>query len=283
MALVKLAPVSICPAYDVGEVRENVRISLKRRHLRLHQLPEFMKSKAGEPIALAGGGPSIRDHVSELKKFRAVMSAGSAHDWVVSQGIRAKYCIVVDAHSTVTSSYLQHPDPETTYLVATHCPEPVFKALEGFPVVMWHCISEGEREFLETVDPGYQGLGGGCTSGMRAIGMAAVLGYKNLHFFGYDSCLPESGESHAYPLQDEKTEMEGLRGKVDKIFNIRVGLGEPGEKSYNCFGYQLAQAQNFEELIGHHHKLFDCTFHGEGLLADIYKVLMDNMALEKAA
>jgi Protein of unknown function DUF115 len=281
MTLIRMGPVGICPAYEVEEVHENVRASLKRPHPRIHHLPEFSKSKGDAPIALVGGGSTVNDQVDELRQFKTVMSVGSAHDWVVQQGVKARYSIIVDAHSTVTASYLRRPDPETTYLVATHCPESVFKALDGFPIAMWHCLSEGEKPFLAEVDPGYQGLGGGCTSGLRAIGMAAVLGYTNLHLFGFDSCLPESRQSHAYPLIDEEEETKGLH--EDKLYTIRLGVldGGPGEKEFTCLGYHVAQGQNFEELIGHHHKLFRCTFHGEGLLSHINDLVLGYFADEE--
>jgi hypothetical protein len=251
MTLVKLEPVCINPAYDVAEVRENVRISIKRGHPRLHQIPEFGKTKLDLPIALA---------------------VGSSHDWLVSQGVKLRYCIIVDAHSEVTASYIQNPSPETTYLVATHCAESVFKALDGFPVVMWHCISDSEKEFLNIIEPGYQGLGGGCTSGLRALGMAAVMGYTNMHLFGYDSCISKTGEGHAYPLIDEAVEKEGFN--AEKTFKLRIGIDGPGEEEYECYGYHVAQAQNFETMITHHHNLFRCTFHGEGLMKDIYDKMM---------
>ena len=274
MALVQLAPVNVQAAYGPSEISENIKVSLKRPFIRLHHLPEFGKDKKGRPIALAGGGPSIRDHLDELRQFDTVMAAGSSHDFLVANGVKVKYTLLLDAHSTVTASYIQHPSPDTTYLVATHCPESVFAALEGFPAVMWHCIMDSQKEFLESVEPGFQGLGGGCTSGLRAMGMAAVLGYRNFHMFGYDSCLPESDESHAYPLQSEAIENEGIAR--DKVYEIKFGIGGPGEKMYRCLGYQLAQAQNFEGLIASHHKLFKCTFHGGGLLSDIYDMLMAN-------
>jgi uncharacterized Rossmann fold enzyme len=274
MAIFKLNPVNISAAYPPAEISENIRASLMRPYGRLHHLPEFGKDKKGRPIALAGGGPSLKRHIKTLRRFDTVLAAGSSHDFLVEHGVRVKYSLLLDAHSTVTASYIKYPSPDTTYLVATHCPESVFKALEGYPISMWHCIMDSQQAFLEEIEPGYQGLGGGCTSGLRAIYMAGVLGYKNLHLFGYDSCLPDDDMTHAYPLQDEKIEREGIA--ADRIYEIRFGIGEPGEKLYRCLGYQLAQAQNFEELIFSHHDLFKCTFYGGGLLSDIYDKLMQN-------
>lgn len=274
MTLCKIDQVGISAAYGAEELSGNIRESLKRQYIRLHHLPEFGKDKGDRPIALAGGGPSIKNHLHELSQFDTVMAAGSSHDYLVSQGIKLKYSLLLDAHSTVTASYTQKPSQDTTYLVATHCPESVFKALEGYPIVMWHCIMDSQQDFLEQIEPGYQGLGGGCTSGLRAMYMAAVLGYTNLHLFGYDSCLPDTGESHVYPLQDETVEREGIA--ADTVYRIHFGLGGPGDKEYRCLGYQLAQAQNFESLVYNHHDVLKCTFHGGGLLSDIYDTLMLN-------
>jgi hypothetical protein len=107
--------------------------------------------------------------------------------------------------------------------------------------------------------------------------MAMVLGYRNIHLFGYDSCLPESGETHVYPLQSEEIEKEGIA--ADKVYEINFGLGGPGAKTYKCLGYQMAQAQNFEELVYHHHHVAKFTFHGGGMLSDMYDVLMQNKDL----
>jgi hypothetical protein len=277
MALCRLNKVGISAAYGVEEISANIRESLKRPFIRLHHLPEFNKDKGDRPIALAGGGPSIKNHLDELRQFNTVMAAGSSHDYLVANGVKVKYSLLLDAHSTVTASYIQNPSQDTTYLVATHCPESVFKALEGFPVVMWHCIMDSIRERLEEMDPGYQGLGGGCTSGLRSIYMAMVLGYRNIHLFGYDSCLPETGETHVYPLQSEEIEKEGIA--ADKVYEINFGLGGPGAKTYKCLGYQMAQAQNFEELVYHHHHVAKFTFHGGGMLSDMYDVLMQNKDL----
>ena len=274
MALVKLNPVQTLAAYAQTELAESIRASIERLHPRLHQLPEFNKDKGDLPIALAGGGPSIKNHLDELRQFGTVMAAGSSHDYLAANGIKCRYSILLDAHSTVTASYIQQPNPETTYLVATHCPESVFKALDGYPIAMWHCIMDSTLDYLGEVEPGFQGLSGGCTSGLRALYMAAVLGYKNMHLFGYDSCLPDTGESHAYPLQSEEIEQEGIA--ADKIYEIKFGIGGPESRGYRCLGYQLAQAQNFETIIANHHRLFDLTFHGDGLLSDIYGTLMAN-------
>lgn len=274
MAIVPLPQIQTLEAYESNEVNENIRISIGRPFPRLHALPEFGKHKGDKPIALAAGGPSIKKHVDELREFDCVMVAGTAHDWVMEQGISPRYAVTVDAHPTVTAMYIKKPNPLTTYLVATQCNETVFKALDGQAIAMWHCLSESNKEFMDALEPGWQGLGGGCTVGLRAIGMAMVLGYRNIHLFGYDSCIASETETHAYPLQEPAIENEGL----GFISSIRVGISGPGEKSYICHGYQIAQAQNFELFLGMHHKLIDLTFHGEGLLRDIHEMMMAKLA-----
>lgn len=275
MALVKLAGVNANPAYELEEVKANVSLSLKRPHPWLHQLPEFMKDKKGRPIALVGGGPSLRDHLDELREFDVIMAVGSSQDFLVQQGITPRYCIVVDAHPTVTALYLKHPHVDTNYLIASQCNPTVFDAVKGHQITLWHCLANDSPEWLTALDPGYQGLGGGCTAGLRALGMAAVLGYRNVHLFGYDSCVSESGEGHAYPLQDKEVENEGIA--PERLFDISVGkpgADTPEGRSFVCYGYHLAQAQNFEEFFRHHHNIMTFTFHGGGLLRHVHEVML---------
>lgn len=275
MALVRLAGVNTDPAYELSEVKENVCLSLKRPYPWLHQLPEFMKNKKGHPIALVGGGPSLREHLDELRQFDVVMAVGSSHDFLMQEGVKVRYCIAVDAHPTVVASYLKRPHVQTNYLVASQCHPSVFEALDGYQITLWHCLAKDSPEWLTELDPGYQGLGGGCTAGMRAFGMALCFGYRDLHLFGYDSCLSESGEGHAYPLQDEEEENTCLA--VDVVFHVAVGGPDddvPSGQRFACYGYHLAQAQNFEEFFRHHHAMSSFTFHGGGLMRHVHETML---------
>ena len=71
-------------------------------------------------------------------------------------------------------------------------------------------------------------MGGGCTIGLRSISIAILLGYTNIHFFGFDSCLDTDGTGHAYSLSTED-EVLGLIGENGKIHKVRLGLTDLGK------------------------------------------------------
>jgi Protein of unknown function DUF115 len=244
------------------ESLENIRLSLKRPHPKIQQLPEFQKFKHNIPVALAAGGPSLSSTLDELRKHDCIVACGSAHDHIVGLGFKPRYTVIADPDPEITALYLKRPCPSTTYLVATQCHESVFKALEGFPVATWHCHGDGYKEMLDELDPGWNAIGGGCTATLRALSMMIMFGYGNIHFFGFDSCLGEEDKTHAYPMATDREE-------IGAIYDIKIGYGVPGNRTYRCAGYQLAQAVHFKEFWELYNHVFVPTVHGDGLMAQL--------------
>jgi len=242
----------------------NIRKNVKRDLPRFHHLPDFKKVKLFEQaIILVGGGPSINDEDTnaELKEYALkypIVACGSSHDWLISQGIVPTYCTVCDPDA-IAANYLTKPQKETIYLIATSCDEAVFKTLEGYQIYMWHCLSPDFVEKIVDIEPDFQAAAGGCTVGLRSIVLSIMLGYSNIHFFGFDSCI-RGNQHHAYDFTDE-TETLG------QIYPMKIGLGDvPEDRIYYCAGYQLAQAKHFHDFYTAYCQLFRPTFHGDGLL-----------------
>lgn len=249
---------------------ENIKFNLKTEYTRLHQLPEFKKIKENLPIALVGGGPSVRHQVEEIKKFRTIIACGSSHDWLLTQGIIPTYSTICDP-DPISINYLRLKHLEVKYLIASACDPKIFEYLKDCPIVLWHCHSDDYVGKIEELDPGYQAIGGGCTIGLRSVSIAVTLGYKNIHFFGFDSCLSDK-ESYAYNLStQEEKDSQG------EAYQLKLGMDwdGPGDKIYSCLGYHLAQAEHFRRFLIDYPNLIDPTFHGEGLLPDMVRLLKD--------
>jgi len=263
-----MAGVNTVAATPADQSNKNIPVNLARGFPRLHQMPEFQRVKGpNAPIALVGGGPSLKETIGELKDFRHVFACGSSHDYLVKSGIIPEYCAACDP-DPVMASYLKTPSTETKYLISSHCDDAVFKALEGMSIALWHCAPI-DKDFLDEVDPGWHIVGGGCTVGLRALSIAIVLGYENIHFFGFDTCLGEKDAHHAY-------EFETAEEEVGKTYDVKVGYcGEgPAEdaKVFRCAGYHLGQAAHFKEFISMYGGMFTPTFHGGGLLRAIWEM-----------
>ena len=251
---------------DVSNI--NVPKNIARGHPRLHQMPEFHKMKGDTPIALIGGGPSVEETIADARGFKHTMACGSSHDYIVKSGIVPEYCAICDP-DPIMANYLRSPQRETKYLVSTHADKSVFDALEGMPIALWHCGPIDEK-LLNEIDPGWHAVGGGCTVGLRGLSIAIMLGYSNIHFFGFDSCLGFEDKHHAYDFTDESE-------SLGDIHSIRIGFGlngpSEGGKLFRAAGYQLAQAVHFKEFVAGYGNMFTPTFHGEGLLPEIWKTI----------
>lgn len=225
----------------------------------------FKIPKGDTPIYLIGGGPSLKETIKEIKALdRAItVACGSVHDYLIQNGVYPTYCVVCDP-DPISALYLKENSNQTIYLIATQCDDAVFDALVDKPIFMWHCYNEEFEKFVE-IEVDFQAIGGGCTVGMRALSIAIMMGYHNIHFYGFDSCLGDDKSHHAYGFNSEEEEL----GKV-----FTVSLDPLGVNKYYAAGYQLAQVQHFQSFYCHYIDFFTPTFHGTGLLP----AMMDRMA-----
>jgi hypothetical protein len=257
-----------------GEINANVRAALARAtlvrpYLRLDEaLGALRLGVSGDalPIAIVGGAPSINGLVDELRDFDGdVLVCGTAHDWSRRNGIAATYYLIGD-HHPIICRHLLLPDQTAIYFVACQCDHAVFNILADRSLVLWHCVWPGqEADFapdqwaiLEAMR-----VDGGSTAGMRALSLVTMLGYRNVHLYGFDSCLDSADREYAYEQEPNPTATED-----DPITEIRLGRDAPGTKVYRCKGWQVAQARDFQELLRTCE--LDLTFHGGGLISDMW-------------
>jgi len=238
----------------------NIRDAMKRDLPWQYQLPGWGQPK-NDAVALMGGGPSLAVEIKKINFSGAVVACGSVHDYLVEQAIPFDYAIFCDP-SPVVLQYIKKPQKTTTYLVATCCDPSVFEHLKDYTVYRWHCFND-DIEAFKAIDANFSAIGGGCTVGLRALTMMMMLGYRDFHMFGFDSCL-KSGDSYAYPLAD---------GDVvsDKVYKIK--LDPKSDKYYDCLGYHMAQVDNFKDYTAKYYDYFRCWFHGGGLMAEMYDLV----------
>lgn len=282
---VKLGGVTTKTATAASVSDSYIEQNLNLKIPRLHQLNEFMKVKGNDhPIVLIGGGPSLKDPkvLAELKEYAAkypTIACGSSNDWCMNNNITPTYATALDP-DLITANYFTKLNDETIYLIASQCHPQLFERLNNKKVAMWHCHSESAQRIIDTNDPGSISIGGGCTVGLRTISICILLGYNNIHLFGFDSCLGENEEHHAYGLTDSN-EMAGLLGENGKIYTVRMGLDGPGQQAYKCMGYQLAQLHHFNEFYRTHMHIFTPTVHGGGMIAHSMELIKENLKREQ--
>jgi hypothetical protein len=260
-------------AVDMETARANVHHALTLGLPEIDRLPEWGKFKRGEPIAIVAAGPSLKYTMAELAGFRAIMVAGSAHDFVVGRGVKPMYAVVVDPTPEVTASYLSKPTPTCNYLIASQCDKGLFEHLKPFPVTVWHCGGElnGVDLLAGHLPKGTMSLGGGgSTVGLRAIDIANQLGYYDLHLFGFDSCVDQNDQSHAFPLNDPSKEF--VNGNGAEVIEIMVGATKDTGRKFRIPKYLLSQAWDFERMLKTSQGAARFTVHGDGLISHMVRM-----------
>lgn len=226
----------------------NIVSSMKRG------LPEFfdrddLESMKSKSLAIVGGGWSLKETLEELRGFDDIMVCGTAHDYLIKQGVKPKYAVLCDGAPRVIE-YLNE-DSGCEYFVASSCHPSVFDKLEDRDVTIWHTAWAVEDEDYKRLGIKKR-IGGGCTVTLNALPLAVLLGYKDLHFFGMDSCRKETWHSYSQYLIDRKDISVKVDG-TDKVFTSTAEM--------------IAQAQQFSTMVWNFSHLFNYTVHGNGLIA----------------
>lgn len=229
---------------DDATIYKHIHLSLQR------DLPEVL----GGAAVLVGSGPSVRGQVESIRKQkekgRVVVAIKGAHDWLIDQGIIPDYAIAVDPQEHRWTCF-QKKHPEVKYLIASQCHPAMFDHLKDMDVRLWHLyIREGQQ-----YPPNSLLVTGGTTSGLRAISLFYVMGYRNFELYGYDSCLSE-----------DELRVDGA--KADRVIEIFVG---EEKKRFLTTPEMASQAGEFQTLLtvlpG-----TEVVVHGEGIIAAIMEM-----------
>jgi hypothetical protein len=242
------------PRHTPELIETNVRSSMARGLPMLHDLSGYGKWK-GRPIALAAGGPSLNRTLDDLRAFDVVMACGSAHDHLVKSGVRLAYAVHCDP-DPVGVEFFKSPQSGCRYLVASMCDPALFDRLQGFDVTVWHNRGGVPDQFYHP----HPIIEGGCSVTLRALNIAIMLGYHDIHFFGFDSSFDD--DHHAYDFTVDGADLETSDVTLVKVNNNRVFKTNLG---------LLAQATHFQECAKNYGHLFNPTVHGDGLIAEMMK------------
>ena len=206
----------------IGQIREN---------LRRDTLPRLSIRRA----VVVGGGPSLADHVDEIRNRRRkgwdVFALNAAHDWLIERGIIPTHHVLYDSRPFM-ADMVRNWRSDVHYLVSSQCHPAVFDELEAAPMVsMWHANNYPESlDLFREHDPGSHVLGDAITVGIQAMNIMVMMGYRVVELYGYDSSWRD-GERHAY-RQDANAD-QGARTFVFR------------GQTYQTSGAMAAQAESF--------------------------------------
>ena len=249
--------VAINTATSSEEIKSNIKYNTdwwrRGAYTNIQDMKEWRKTT---PIAVVGGGPSLRKTGKLLKNYKYVIVCGSAHDYVMENFYVPDYCVVCDPNPLV-NNYLTRINPKTKYLIASQCSNETFDFIQSRfgRVTIWHAGRDKDND--KFFDPDLMLVGGGCTVGTRSITIAFNFGFENIHLFGFDNCVTDI--SHAYELSTPEE-------KINNIIDISLG-----DVKFKMADYMVGQLFDFKEILLTIGDRVNFTIHGDGAL----KTLLD--------
>ena len=222
--------------------------------------------------SVVGAGPTIEQTHTELKGD--VLAINSAIGYLLNKGITPKWAMIWDAAEICKNFAI--PNPDIHYLVASRCHPAVFEALKNCRVTVWHAA--GDNNILEILQrpeviakqPCHEPLINGGTAGVtRAIFLATVLGYKEVHMYGADSCYSSDGATH-------------VNGSLVPEKDVQVAIGNDPPIFFRTTPEWCAQVEEYRTI----YTVLTCCgpgikleVHGEGMLKTMHDILTAQLEL----
>lgn len=225
-------------------------------------------------VMIVSGGTIDFDKVRETqKKYNAkIWCVKHSYPRLLKEGITPDACMILDprsidgisTHGVKRKDLFKDMNKDTTFYIASMTDEGVVDyILERTDNVKgFHAFTDSLRDETITdkfvidpklgITPGSSLVSGGTASATRTLGLLELLGYRNIHLFGFDCSVPEDAVK-----KDDKDEMGNPR-----YLNVEIG----GEKFWTT-GELLALAQDLEKLFERRDYTLNLSFYGEGTLA----------------
>ena len=250
------------------EYINNVRSSCKR------DLPNVTLQEEHDKImVMVCGGASAKDFLSDIReksldKRYDVFCSNKTHDWLIENDIVPHTQFIVDP-KLVKVKDVENPHKDVRYLIGISCVPEVFDKLEGYDVhrlfafsgvgdKIGHGIKDWQIcEAFFGADE-YTPLEGGTMAGLRAMTLANMLGYKEVEFYGFDSCFYDKDDD-GYPIFYSYD-----KSRAENVMEAKTSRGN----SYMTTPVFASQARQF---IKWKHRLewMKFTIHGESLTKEI--------------
>ena len=167
--------------------KRNLSSAMLRGLPQVQQLPQ-----RAEPLALVASGPSVADHLDELRGWPGTIWAiNGAYDYLVTHGIVPDGFFGMDPLPGL-AQYVERPDQKTTFYICSICDPAVFDNLKNHNVLLWHPDGEGVE-----YPPDQWVIGGGTTAVTRAPYLALLQGFRDITLYGVDSSF-QQGSPYCY-------------------------------------------------------------------------------------
>lgn len=260
-----------------------------------------------QTIAICGGGPSLAYTLPELRAIQRrggkVMAINRTHDFLLDlpkthglPWIKPWAGILLEAIPHA-ATYMR-PTSGVRYYVGSQCHPDTFDAFEKSEHYIWHAESRPEMlRCLDLKEKQNMVPAVGSTCGLRAIVFAYMLGFTEIHLFGFDSCYSEYEILNGIRGADGAPKLHAYH-KPEAIHDVKEltvrGWEDLGERKYWGNANMLAQADEFQRFCGWRSERLknrgmdphDLIVHGFGIIPDMARAFgmhADNFKTERKA
>lgn len=210
-------------------------------------------------VMILGGGPSLNEYIDDIREKRAagvkLITLNGTYNWALEHGLTPSAQIMVDARE-FNARFTKPVVDDCKYLIASQCHPSVLEGLPKDRTLLWHTTMHTLRDTINEARELWYGVPGGSTVMLRAIPLLRMLGFKRFHLYGFDSCLMGK-DHHAYAQPENDSEVV-----IDTIVGGRV---------FKCHPWQIAQAQEFMDLIKFLGDEIELEVYGDGLINHILR------------
>lgn len=228
----------------VDKIKANIAANMDKG------FPMLQMQKPHDRVAMVcAGGPSLNDDLEEIRFLKSqgadLITTNGVMDHLHMKGIHSNMHVMLDARPENVEFVKARRLVD--YLMASQVDPKIIRMLGDRDVTLWHSYMPGID--LEGIK-----VGGSTTVGLKAVIIAYVLGYREIHLFGFDSCYRDS--HHAYPqaLNDG-----------ERVINVNFA-----DQDFRCAPWMAQQAREFKEVVPELVKMgCEIYVHGEGLIPTI--------------
>jgi len=241
-----------CQGNWVEQVTANVKYAAT---LPLETLTNVYMKPHEQSLAIIGGGPSLKLDIEEIRQKQQegtiIWALNNTFSYLIEREIYPDAHILLDAREENVAFVPEKTNATMLYAYQCH-PKVLNKGVEAGHVILWCPSLPGMLECLQENNIKAALIGVGCSVGMKALGLAFLFGFKNVHLYGYDSSY-KNGRNHAY--QQKLNDGERI---IEVVCN---------GKRFSCAPWMAKQVQEFRENISDFVKKgMVFTVHGSGLL-----------------
>lgn len=212
------------------------------RNLGLVKARLQIEDKKNSPVAVVGYGPSLKDNWEELKNYKYIISTSGAHKFLIERGIIPTWHVDCDPRPH-KAEFTKEPHKDVIYLIASSAHPLIVDNVKGYNVKLWNfdvrdrmSLPDGEYELPTYGDVGQQ-----------SIYIAKVLGFTEVHLFGFDYAFGQEGNHHSGSHGNELT-VESVKVTVDR----KIFWTTHGEFVKNLLYFDLVLLENPELIIEVH-------------------------------